>query len=72
MHQFYCPNADLSSKQTFIDDKNELHHLRNVLRLKKNDEVHLFDGKGKEASGALLTVTAQKALAGTPIGIARP
>ena len=61
MHQFYCPNADLSSKQTFIDDKNELHHLRNVLRLKKNDEVRLFDGKGKEALGVLLAVTAQKA-----------
>jgi len=61
MHQFYCPNTDLSSKQTFIDDKNELHHLRNVLRLKKDDEVRLFDGKGKEASGTLLTVTAQKA-----------
>lgn len=61
MHQFYCPNADLSSAQTFIDDKNELHHLRNVLRLKKNDEVYLFDGKGKEAKGILLTVTAQKA-----------
>jgi len=61
MHQFYCPNADLSSKQTFIDDKNELHHLHNVLRLKKGDEIRLFDGKGKEAFGTLRTVTAQKA-----------
>lgn len=61
MHQFYCPNADLSSDRTFIDDKNELHHLRNVLRLKKNDEVYLFDGKGREAKGILLSVTSQKA-----------
>jgi len=61
MHQFYCPNSNFDSKQTFIDDKNELHHLRNVLRLKKDDEVHLFDGRGKEASGILLIVTAQKA-----------
>ncbi len=61
MHQFYCPNSNFESKQTVIDDKNELHHLRNVLRLKKDDEVHLFDGRGKEASGTLLIVTAQKA-----------
>ena len=61
MHQFYCPNADLSAEQTLIDDKNELHHLRNVLRLKKNAEITLFDGKGKEAKGILLSVTAQKA-----------
>lgn len=61
MHQFYCPETDLSSESVLISDKDELHHLRNVLRLKKNDEVHLFNGKGKEAEGTLLAVSSQQA-----------
>ena len=61
MHRFYCPETDVSSKNIAISDKDELHHLRNVLRLKKNDAVYLFDGKGKEASGKLLTVTPKQA-----------
>ena len=61
MHQFYCPDANFSLKQIVITDKDELHHLRNVLRLKKNDAIHIFDGKGKEGSGILTAVTSQKA-----------
>ena len=61
MHRFYCPEADFSSKNIPITDKDELHHLRDVLRLKKNDTVYLFDGKGKEASGKLLAVTSKQA-----------
>jgi len=61
MHRFYCPKADFSSKNIFITDKDELHHLRDVLRLKKGDEVHLFDGKGREASGNFVAVTSREA-----------
>ena len=61
MHRFHCPDTDLTSKNLLITDKDELHHLRDVLRLKKNTPVCLFDGKGKEASGKLLSVTSQKA-----------
>jgi 16S rRNA (uracil1498-N3)-methyltransferase len=61
MHRFYCPKTDFSAKTVVITDKEELHHLRNVLRLKNNNDIHLFDGKGKEAAGILLSVTAQKA-----------
>lgn len=61
MHRFYCPGADFSSKHICITDKSELHHLRDVLRLKKNDRVYLFDGKGAEAAGSLRAVTSRKA-----------
>jgi len=61
MHRFYCPEADLTSKCISITDREELHHLRNVLRLKRNDKVLLFDGKGSEASGHLLSVTSKEA-----------
>ncbi len=61
MHRFYCPEANLSSKEIAITNKDELHHLRDVLRLKANAEVFLFDGKGREASGILLAVTSKQA-----------
>src|SRR3989338_5294947 len=61
MHRFYCPQADLSGKTVSITDLSELHHLRTVLRLKKNDLVQIFDGKGQEASGTLCSISPQKA-----------
>ncbi|MCK5014147.1 MAG: 16S rRNA (uracil(1498)-N(3))-methyltransferase [Candidatus Omnitrophica bacterium] len=61
MHRFYCPDANFTSKHIPITSKDELHHLRDVLRLKKNAQVDLFDGKGREASGSLLSITSQKA-----------
>ncbi len=61
MHRFYCPTSNFSQKNIQITDKDELHHLRDVLRLKKNDTISLFDGKGGEASGKLLSVTPKQA-----------
>ncbi len=61
MHRFYCPQADFTSQKILITDKDELHHLRDVLRLKPNAAVVLFDGKGGEASGTLLTVASKRA-----------
>lgn len=62
MHRFYCPEADFSSKHISITDRDELHHLRDVLRLKKNARLYLFDGKGREATGNLLSVASQQAV----------
>lgn len=61
MHSIYCPDSDLTQKHVDLIDKNELHHLRNVLRLRKGAPVHLFDGAGREARGTLVSVTSQKA-----------
>jgi len=61
MHQFYCPDADFSSNEIVITERDELHHLRNVLRLKNKDKIHVFDGKGREGSGILIAVTPRKA-----------
>ncbi len=49
MHRFYCPQADLASKVVAITDLHEIHHIRDVLRLKKGSEVCVFNGKGGEA-----------------------
>ncbi|MBN1869626.1 MAG: 16S rRNA (uracil(1498)-N(3))-methyltransferase [Candidatus Omnitrophica bacterium] len=61
MHRFYCLEGNYSSDQIAITNKEELHHLRNVLRLKKEAHINLFNGKGMEASGILLAVSSQKA-----------
>ena len=62
MHRFYCVNADFTGKQFTLTDRDELHHLRNVLRLKKNDLLMIFDGKGAEAQGMIVSVTKQQAV----------
>ncbi len=48
MYRFYCSPQNISSRQIDILDKNELHHLRDVLRLKYQDKVVVLDGNGRE------------------------
>jgi 16S rRNA (uracil1498-N3)-methyltransferase len=55
MHRFFLPNIDSDSKILQITDKREIHHLKSVLRLKVKDRILVFDGKGKEAKGIILS-----------------
>lgn len=61
MHRIYCPQSNFSGKIVEITDRAELHHLRTVLRLKKNDPVRVFDGEGREADGVIRAVSASHA-----------
>lgn len=45
MNIFYCPNAILNEYCEL--DETESAHLTKVLRKKENDELFVFDGKGK-------------------------
>ena len=56
MHRFLCPNANFESGFLEITDKQEIHHLKDVLRLKANDTVVVFDGKGKGAAGVIYSL----------------
>ena len=47
MRRFYCPPENISKDKIYIDDKNA-HYIKNVLRLKKGDEIEIFDGKGNK------------------------
>ena len=40
-----------------IKDKTEVHHIRDVMRLKKGDIVDIFDGQGMEFSGSIEEVS---------------
>jgi 16S rRNA (uracil1498-N3)-methyltransferase len=45
MHYFYIPQK-ISSGFVLISDAEQLHHLKDVLRLKIDDQVMVFDGEG--------------------------
>ncbi|MBU4346462.1 MAG: 16S rRNA (uracil(1498)-N(3))-methyltransferase [Candidatus Omnitrophica bacterium] len=48
MHRFYNPCQNISGNKIIIQDKGLLHHLKDVLRLKREDEVIIFDGQRNE------------------------
>ncbi|MFH1640507.1 MAG: RsmE family RNA methyltransferase [Candidatus Omnitrophota bacterium] len=48
MYRFHSSPRNINSCEISIEDKNQLHHLRDVLRLKTNDKVVVFDDKGNE------------------------
>ncbi|MCX5687438.1 MAG: RsmE family RNA methyltransferase [Candidatus Omnitrophica bacterium] len=49
MRFYISPDSITPLKNTIeIKDKTEIHHIRDVMRLKKGDVVNIFDGKGSE------------------------
>jgi len=48
MHRFICQPQDITQHCIKISDKDELHHLKDVLRLKIKDRAIAMDGKGRE------------------------
>jgi 16S rRNA (uracil1498-N3)-methyltransferase len=61
MHRFYSTNVSISSRAVSIDDPDELHHLKSVLRLKLGDEVEFVNGQGLLARGILNLLTKTRA-----------
>jgi 16S rRNA (uracil1498-N3)-methyltransferase len=47
MPSFHLPGK-INGNSASISDAGQLHHLRDVLRLKKGDEITVFDVEGKE------------------------
>ncbi len=60
MHRFYLPHLNPSSQEIFLTDRQEIHHLRDVLRLKENDPICIFNGKGEEAEGMIDSILPQR------------
>lgn len=46
MHRLYCPSQNISDNTIIIDNKEHVHHAKNVLRLKAYEEVVIFDAQG--------------------------
>ncbi len=54
MHRFYIDKPE--GNKAVIADKEQLHHLRDVLRLKVNDKVSFSDSLGNDYAGTLTAV----------------
>jgi 16S rRNA (uracil1498-N3)-methyltransferase len=55
LRRFHAPPSAISGS-TIRLDADETHHMRDVLRLGSNDQIHVFDGQGTEYRCAILSV----------------
>jgi len=53
MYRFYCPEADFSKSPVVITDTHEIHHIKDVLRLKKGSLVQIFNAKSEQADAVI-------------------
>lgn len=51
MHRFFCPSLNISAEKITLNDKKQIHHLKDVLRIRPKDAVTIFDEKGTEYLG---------------------
>jgi len=48
MQRFFCTFPKISNEKITISDSKQVHHIKDVLRLKKKDAVIVFDPLGRE------------------------
>jgi 16S rRNA (uracil1498-N3)-methyltransferase len=49
MYRFYCPYADFSKFSVDITDTHEIHHIKDVLHLKKGSLIQIFNDRSEQA-----------------------
>lgn len=59
MHRFFYPHGNFSHPEIVLTEKAEIHHLQNVLRLKKDDLIVVFNEKNQEAEGKIVSTSPQ-------------
>jgi 16S rRNA (uracil1498-N3)-methyltransferase len=57
MYRFYCQGADFSKPAVTIHDSHEIHHITDVLRLKKGDLIRIFNAKSQQAEAVIERVS---------------
>lgn len=62
MHRIYCPAKDITSDLAVLLDSRQIHHIRNVLRLKTKSELVIFDDRDNEYSASIEEIQAQKVI----------
>jgi 16S rRNA (uracil1498-N3)-methyltransferase len=48
MNRFFCPKPEILDNMIFMKDKEQLHHIKRVLRLKVGEGAVIFDQDGNE------------------------
>ncbi len=56
MHRFYLASADFLNQHLTITDGGEIHHLKDVLRLKKGAVIQIFNGQNQEADTVIESI----------------
>jgi 16S rRNA (uracil1498-N3)-methyltransferase len=59
MHRFFVEHID--GETAFLADPAQLHHLKDVLRLKPGGKITVADREGNEYSGLITAITKKKA-----------
>jgi 16S rRNA (uracil1498-N3)-methyltransferase len=57
MYRFYCPDADFSKSSVVVTDTHEIHHIKDVLRLKKGALIQIFNAKSQQADAVIEQIT---------------
>jgi 16S rRNA (uracil1498-N3)-methyltransferase len=60
MHRFYIDRV--AGDTATLTDAGQLHHLKDVLRLKAGDNVAVFDGEGNEFAGVIESIVKKQAM----------
>ncbi len=53
MRRLFCPSQNISKEKITISDKNQFHHIKNVLHCKVGEAIAIFDEKGNNYSGVI-------------------
>jgi len=53
MYRFYCQDADFSKFSVVIGDTHEIHHIKDVLRLKKGSLIQIFNAQSQQADAII-------------------
>ncbi|MCU0665762.1 MAG: 16S rRNA (uracil(1498)-N(3))-methyltransferase [Candidatus Omnitrophica bacterium] len=61
MRRFFCPSENIRNNKICISDKDTLHHIKDVLRMKPKDEAVIFSEKSDEFKACLESVDEEKA-----------
>ena len=53
MYRFYCQDADFSKSSVVISETHEIHHIKDVLRLKRGSLIQIFNAKSQQADAVI-------------------
>jgi 16S rRNA (uracil1498-N3)-methyltransferase len=60
MHRFYSPTQNILSDTITLSDLKQIHHIKDVLRLKAKSELVIFDDQKNEYLASIAKIQAQK------------
>ncbi len=57
MYRFYTIQQEINQERILIIERDEIHHIKNVLRSKINDIIQIFNSNRQEITGTILSLS---------------